>query len=55
MCPLGWQLALRDSGLMPICHLLTHLPPPYLRPPILLVAVRTLLPPAFTPPVVIFV
>ncbi len=55
MWPLGQRLALRDSGLMPMCRLLALLSPPHLRPLILLAAVRTLLPSASTPPVVIFV
>jgi hypothetical protein len=57
MWPLGWQLGLCNSCLilMPICCLLAHLSPPHLRPPILLATVHTLLPPASTPPVVIFV
>ena len=57
MWPLGRRLALalHDSGLMPIRRLLALLSPPHLRPPILLATVRTLLPPASTPPVVIFV
>jgi hypothetical protein len=57
MWPLGWQLALRDSGLMPIRRLLARprLSLPHLHPPILLAAVRTLLPPASTPPVVVVI
>ena len=55
MWPLGRRLALRDSGLMPIRRLLARLSPPHLCPPILLAPVRTLLSPASTPPVVIFV
>ena len=55
MWPLGWRLALLNSGLMPIRRLLSCLSPPHLRPPILLAAIRTLLPSASTPPVVIFV
>ena len=55
MWQLGWRLALRDSGLMPISRLLARLLPPHLHPPIQLATIRTLLPPASTPSVVIFV